>query len=107
MSEPGNPFYDLLEIVQKRSESTSRDSFFIGKVTSENPLIIEAGGIPLSRGDFLISDHLLEGYERKIELNYPEESNLIKTKDGLKTGDQVLVLISADSQTFVVALRLI
>ncbi len=106
MRDPNDPYYKILEIVKKSLESSFRDSFLVGKVTSVNPLTFEVGGMPLSRKDVLISDHLLEGYKRIITLN-SEQETLLAAADGLNTGDRVLVLITPDKQTYIVASKLI
>lgn len=105
MSEQGNPFFGLLEEMKKQAATIEKVSFLIGKVKSSDPLLIDAGEIQLSRRDVLISDHLLAGHKRTVLIDSIEHE--IQTSDGLKASDQVLILVSADKQTFVVTSRLL
>lgn len=105
MTEQGNPFFGLLEQMKKQADSVDKDSFIIGKVKSADPLLIDAGEMQLFRNDVLISDHLLAGHKRTFLID--SVAHELETDDGLKANDQVLILVSADKQTYVVTSRLL
>lgn len=104
MANEGNPYFQFIEEMRKQASETRRISFIIGKVKSADPLLIEAGTLQLDRSDVLISDYLLPGYEREVLIGTNTENMVIL--DGLKAGEQVLILISEDKQTFVIVSRL-
>lgn len=84
----GNPYFGLLEVIKRNARSVDSNSFLIGKVKSTNPLSFDAGEIPLTRSDVLISDYLLAG-------------------EGLKVNERVLILVSADRQMYIILSRVV
>lgn len=84
----GNPYFGLLEVIKKNAQSADSNSFLIGKVKSTDPLSFDAGEIPLTRSDVLISDYLLAG-------------------EGLKVNERVLILVSADKQMYIILSRVV
>lgn len=64
----GDKFWD--EIEKHRDKNKIDDPFEIGKVISEDPLIIEIEGLPLYRGNLYINPYLLA---------WEEEVNAITT----------------------------
>lgn len=58
----GDNFWD--EIESHRAKNKIDDPFEIGKVVSEDPLIIEIEGLPLYRDNLYINPHLLDWDEK-------------------------------------------
>lgn len=104
MAEQGDPYFGILAEMKKQAQAIERDTFKVGKIKFVDPLLIDAGEIQLSRKDVLISDHLLTGYKRTCLIDSVEVS--VEATDGLKVNDQVLILVSADKQTFVIISKL-
>ena len=105
MGNQGNPFIGLIEEILRQAASVPKDSHLIGKVKSVDPLLIDAGEIQLFRKDVLISDHLLSGYKRNVLID--SVAHELETSDGLKVNDLILILVSADKQTYTVTSRLV
>lgn len=118
MDKLDNPYLNLAEMM-KKNKGTNIVPFFIGKVISANPLLVQAGNIQLERDDMLINEFLLKNHKRKVhiksknmdaDLNSKKDfkvSNIdmyeseIETEDDFKAGEQVVLLMSTDQQQFV------
>lgn len=121
-----NPYSKMIEIMNKRSETSSLIQ--IGKIISSEPLTIQIGDLQVDKDNILVADYLLP-HEREITIpltaSTSEVSNasvgdhgshthnvtkigvangVIQFTDGLNTGDTVVVT-TADSQTYVIIAR--
>lgn len=118
MDKLDNPYLNFAEMMNK-NKGKNIVPFFIGKIISDNPLLIQAGNIQLERDDLLINEFLLKNHKRKVHIKsknmdadldskkdfkvsdidmYESE---IETEDDFKAGDQVVLLMSTDQQQFV------
>lgn len=98
MDRQDNPFFNFLEIISKLQNISA--NYMEGKVTSTNPLMVEAGGIQLERDDLLINKDLLKGTKRNIKIN--GVLNIIENvEDCFSIGDSVILLMSQDQQQYV------
>ena len=131
-----NPFFDMVGLMQEEAKGVQNAPFFIGTVLQAVPLCIQIGEIQVDRAHLKINDALLTGYTRSLalattaaqgqtkavsggsgEASFSSHSHSLETvgfsqgtvttQDGLKTGDEVLVLMSADQQQFMVLCRLV
>lgn len=118
LSKVDNPYMNLAEIM-KNSKGTETVPFFIGKVISAEPLLVQAGNIQLERDDMLINEFLLKNHKRKVHIksknmdadldskkdfkvsNIDMYESEIETEDDFKAGEQVILLMSIDQQQFV------
>lgn len=97
MSDADNPYFNLLGMMRTKE---SRGSFLIGRVTAESPLRIQAGDILISEGNMKINRSLLQGYARELRVEGGQTRTYTAT-DGLRAGDEVVLLESEDGQQFV------
>lgn len=81
-----NPYLKIIQIMREQGSYNDPTSFFIGKVVSKEPLLIKVNGLQIDKSDFLISYGL---------------------QQSLYIGDSVLVLVSNDKQSFVVANKVV
>lgn len=119
MNNEDNPFMTLAENI-KNMGSNKQQLFYIGKVISIAPLVVDIGELQLDREDLLINKDLLKGIKRKVKINattvtgnvVTEHSGTLKTfdmqdgyienlEDIFKINDKV-VLITNDQQLFVI-----
>lgn len=97
MNEADNPYFNLLGMIQRKE---SYSPFLIGRVTAASPLRIQAGDILISEGNMKINRSLLQGYAREMRAEGGQTRTYTAT-DGLRAGDEVVLLESEDGQQFV------
>lgn len=108
MSDNGNPYFELIDVIVGQIKGLIKVPFLIGEVISISPLLIKAGDTQLFRKDVLINEMLLTGYKRSFEVNSGTEYDAdLTAKEGLKVRDQVLILASEEMQTYVVVAKLV
>ena len=97
-----DPFIKLLDpIVQPASDGgTSGGSPELGNVRSASPLKIDIVGMTLDEDDLYINTMLIAGYERDMSFN--GASGTAEWAGGLKAGDQVMLIPTADKQKYFV-----
>lgn len=119
-----NPYVGLLEIMGKEA-ATSRLSgsggCMTGTVKSVDPLTITCNGLDVDGDALFVNAALRKGYERKVTLDvpaHPVNATISATAQriegvmvtgetwALEKGDLVLVLPSADMQTYHVVCKL-
>ena len=136
MTKEDNPYYSLIGMMQDEGKVFNPTPFFIGKVTATEPLTVQVGDIPITRKNMKINSLVLGGYAREISIGetgatgttgstggggndysaFSSHSHSIQRvgipsgqmtmTDGLKTGDEVLLLVSEDGQQFILVCKL-
>lgn len=124
MPQEMNPYVGLLEIMGKEasaSQPTITGGCMTGTVKSVEPLVVTCNGLDVDGEALFVNAALRKGYERKVTLNVPAHpvnatiSATAQTIKGvaakgeawaLEMGDLVLVLPSADMQTYHVICKL-
>ena len=124
MPQEMNPYVGLLEIMGKEasaSQPTITGGCMTGTVKSVEPLVVTCNGLDVDGVALFVNAALRKGYERKVTLNVPAHpvnatiSATAQTIKGvaakgeawaLEMGDLVLVLPSADMQTYHVICKL-
>jgi hypothetical protein len=119
-----NPYVGLLEIMGKEAaalQPSASGGCMTGTVKSVDPLTITCNGLDVDGDALFVNATLRHGYERKVTLDVPAHpvnatiSATAQTIKGvkakceewaLKKGDLVLVLPSADMQTYHVICKL-
>lgn len=129
-----NPYSGLLGIMQEQGAKFNPPSICLGEVVSPDPdLKIKTEDLILDIDDFLISDNLIGGHEREIELeeqgtiksstqsatcetshshNIDSSFNIkgtgkLKFKSGLKAGDIVALIPTANRQQYIVLCKVV
>lgn len=97
MSDADNPYFNLISMMQTKE---SHSPFLIGRVATASPLRIQAGDVLLSEGNMKINRSLLQGYKRELRAEGGQTKGYT-TMDGLRTGDEVVLLESEDGQQFI------
>ncbi|WP_158232834.1 DUF2577 family protein [Sporosarcina sp. P17b] len=106
-----NPYSKLLEITKGKNKVIDRatDNVRIGEVVSASPLKITIGDLPIDRDNVLVSDYLLEEYKRDYKTNRyipnGSDSGTMVFTDGIKVGDQLAILQTADKQLYIIIAR--
>lgn len=101
---------ELAQLFKERDNKTPIGTV-VGTVVSPPPTIQVSVGdkIILDSGDLIIAARVLEGYERMVsidDVSTTSSSAITKIegtmtyKDTLKTGDEVILIPSADGQTY-------
>lgn len=104
----------------KGMTSNKQQLFYIGKIISTTPLVVDIGELQLDREDLLINNSLLKGAKEKVKINannvtgnvVTEHGGTLKTfdmqygyienlEDIFKVNDKV-VLITNDQQLFII-----
>lgn len=124
MPQEMNPYVGLLEIMGKEanaSQPTITGGCMTGTVKSVEPLVVTCNGLDVDGEALFVNAALRKGYERKVTLDVPAHpvnatvSATAQTIKGvkakceewaLKKGDLVLILPSADMQTYHVICKL-
>ena len=119
-----NPYVGLLEIMGKEAaalQPSASGGCMTGTVKSVDPLTITCNGLDVDGDALFVNAALRKGYERKVTLDvpaHPVNATLSATAQriegvmvtgetwALKKGDLVLVLPSADMQTYHVVCKL-
>ncbi len=86
MTKSDDPFNNLLEIMENAGEPNSGAPFFIGTVRTSNPLTVEIGDIAITRDNMRINQTL---------------------SSGLRSGEEVALLASADGQQYILLCRVV
>lgn len=63
-----NPYTGLLNIMQQQGKKYNPPSVCLGEVISANPLSIKTEDLILESDDLLVSDILMQGYKRSVDL---------------------------------------
>ena len=135
MTKEDNPYYSLIGMMQDEGKVFNPTPFFIGKVTATEPLTVQVGDIPIERKSMKINTFLLKGYQRRWNLALTEAIGSTDSQSGgggdsafashahgqetigipdgtftalddFKVGDEVLLLVSADGQQYVLLCKL-
>lgn len=61
-------FAGILEIMREMGAKDNPTTVIIGRVKSENPLIIKVNEIDIDKENLLIADYLLKDYEREAKI---------------------------------------
>lgn len=135
-SNEDNPYYSMIGMMRKAGKESNGSPFFIGTVKATAPLTVQVGDIPITRKNMKINRHLLKGYTRQMRLDTTEgtgttaaesystsdeeafrshshgqqtigiPNGTFTTLDDFSVGDEVLLLVSADDQQYVLICKL-
>lgn len=75
-----NPYTTLINHMRNQGAHYNPPSIEIGKVSSEDPLVVQVGDLPLAKKNLYMADYLLNGYRRKISI--PLVSAIGNTSNG-------------------------
>lgn len=135
MNRADDPFLSLIGMMRKEGEESNPVPFFIGEVTAAEPLTVQVGDIPITRESMKINTFLLKGYQRRWSLATTEAAGetasasggsgdssfashshgqktigvpdgTFTTLDDFRVGDEVLLLVSADGQQYILLCKL-
>ena len=97
-----DPFIKLLDtLVRPTSDGGSSGGLpELGRVRSTSPLKIDIAGMTLDEDDIYVNTMLSAGYERDMSFN--GASGTAEWAGGLKAGDQVMLIPTADKQKYFV-----
>lgn len=136
MTQEDNIYGNFLQLMQEIGEEQISAPFFIGTVTQAEPLVITLGEISIERRNLKVNPALLAGYRRRLRLDttkatgetaqrsggsgdaafssHSHGQNTIGVPDGtfttldtLKVGDEVVMLMSADGQQYIVLCKVV
>lgn len=97
MNVESNQFMSLANTIMNIAKN-KEPYFYLGKVISISPFIVDIGQLQLDRNDLLINKELLKGNIRKIKID-EQECEVENLEDVFKVNDTV-VLITSDNQLF-------
>lgn len=102
-----NPYSKFLDMV--KPDKVSGGSIVIGQVISTSPFTVSVGELQLDADNLLVSDHLLEGYQRsyssdRLIPNGSAVGNITYT-DGLNAGDRLAMIPTSDKQLYIALAR--
>ena len=125
-NENDNPYNNFLGIMREQGEINNPVPFLIGEVKTANPLTVAIGDFVLERKDLKINSFLLKNYQRRLNLattgatgddafaSHAHDQNTIgipagtyTTLDDFAVGDEVLILVSADKQQYIIVCTLL
>ena len=135
MTPEDNPYLSIIGMMQKHGKAFNVSPFLIGKVMKTEPLTVQVGDIPIERKNMKINTFLLKGYQRRWSLATTKADGstdsqsggggdsafashahgqetigipdgTFTTLDDFKVGDEVLLLVSADGQQYILLCRL-
>lgn len=135
-NENDNPYNNFLGIMREQGEINNPVPFLIGEVKTANPLTVAIGDFVLERKDLKINKFLLKNYQRRLNLattgatgvtmtksggggddafaSHAHDQNTIgipagtyTTLDDFAVGDEVLILVSADKQQYIIVCTLL
>ena len=126
-NENDNPYNNFLGIMREQGEINNPVPFLIGEVKTANPLTVAIGDFVLERKDLKINSFLLKNYQRRLNLATTGATGVTKTKSGggddqntigipagtyttlddFAIGDEVLILVSADKQQYIIVCTLL
>lgn len=136
MTQEDNVYGNLLQLMQEIGAEHSPAPFFIGTVAQAEPLVITLGEISIERSNLKVNPALLAGYCRRLRLDttaaigetaqrsggsgdasFSSHSHgqstigipdgTFTTLDTLKVGDEVVMLMSADRQQYIVLCKVV
>mgnify|MGYP002601387170 FL=1 len=97
--------------------------FFIGTVVQPNPLIVKIGDLQIERENMKVNQALLAGYSRRMSMGTAGATGsttkgdsissigisggTFTTQDGLKAGEQVVLLKSGDGQQYILLCKVV
>jgi hypothetical protein len=93
----GNQFMLLANTIVNMAKK-KEPVFYLGKVISISPFIVDIGQLQLDRNDLLINKELLKGNLRKIKIG-EQECEVENLENVFKVNDNV-ALITNDKQLF-------
>lgn len=99
-----NPYVEIIKEMQKQGEKLNPPTIEIGTMINSNTL--KLGDLQVTRSNLLIADYLVKDYKRQVSVdgNAPNEH---KFTDGLKQGDMVAVLPTADGQKYIILCKVV
>lgn len=121
MQSESNPYIGIWDALYTGSKSRGGIACMTGTVKSIDPLVVTCNGLDIDGDALLVNAALRKGYKRKVALNMPAyqvngtvTSNAQTVKgieaeaeeSALQKGDMVLIIPSADMQTYHVVCRL-
>ena len=117
MTNEDNPYGNFLEIIRKEAHDNGDAPFFIGTVVQPNPLIVKIGDLQIEQENMKVNQALLAGYSRRMSMGTAGATGsttkgdgissigisggTFTTQDGLKAGEQVVLLKSGDGQQYI------
>lgn len=136
MTQEDNVYGNFLQLMQEIGADRIPAPFFIGTVTQAEPLVITLGEISIERRNLKVNPALLAGYRRRLRLDtttatgqtaergggggyeafssHSHGQSTIGVPDGtfttldtLKVGDEVVMLMSADGQQYIVLCKVV
>lgn len=97
-----NPYIELLSVMQRQGKIDRPPGVRLAEVVTPPPnTIIKMGDLQIGKGNILVADYLLPGYQR----NTPED--VIMFTDTLKAGNTVVVMPTEDRQTYIILARVV
>lgn len=79
MDKEDDPFFNLLKIIRDEGIKNMPFSFFLGKVTNDNPLAVKIGDIELEREDMLINTSLLKDTSKVVKIEAEKVAGHVQT----------------------------
>ena len=119
MTNEDNPYGNFLEIIRKEAHVDGDAPFFIGTVVQPNPLIVKIGDLQIEQENMKVNQALLAGYSRRMSMGTAGATGsttrgdgissigIFTTQDGLKAGEQVVLLKSGDGQQYILLCKVI
>lgn len=123
MTNEDNPYGNFLEIIRKEAHADGDAPFFIGTVVQPNPLIVKIGDLQIEQENMKVNQALLAGYSRRMFMGTAGATGsttkgdgissigisggTFTTQDGLKAGEQVVLLKSGDGQQYILLCKVV
>ena len=111
MTNEDNPYGNFLEIIRKEAHADGDAPFFIGTVVQPNPLIVKIGDLQIERENMKVNQALLASYSRRMSMGTAGATGIsggtFTTQDGLKAGEQVVLLKSGDGQQYILLCKVV
>lgn len=123
MTNEDNPYGNFLEIIRKEAHADGDAPFFIGTVVQPNPLIVKIGDLQIEQENMKVNQALLAGYSRRMSMGTAGATGsttkddgissigisggTFTTQDGLKAGEQVVLLKSGDGQQYILLCKVV
>ena len=123
MTNEDNPYGNFLEIIRKEAHDDGDAPFFIGTVVQPNPLIVKIGDLQIEQENMKVNQALLAGYSRRMSMgtvgatgsttkgdgisSIGISGGTFTTQDGLKAGEQVVLLKSGDGQQYILLCKVV
>ena len=123
MTNEDNPYGNFLEIIRNEAHADGEAPFFIGTVVQPNPLIVKIGDLQIERENMKVNQALLASYSRRMSMGTAGATGsttkgdgissigisggTFTTQDGLKAGEQVVLLKSGDGQQYILLCKVV